>query len=170
METIALFARVACAALVGAAGCSAEVIPATGRVFLYPRPAEEGSLTFVQSAPTSSAPSVRGAYTSVTLTLAGLEAQAVTTAAPLDAIEWSVEGGRHGNTKEQVATVVLSLRNGIVTAKKVRFIVPWSGAKRLEVLVPKECAATVLGSVECDLERLPEEWVDVTTLEDYRAP
>jgi hypothetical protein len=166
MRTITL---VACAALVGAAGCSAEVIPATGRVFLYPRPAEAGSLTFLPSAPDAAA-SASGAYTSAALSIAGLEAKSVSTAAPLEAIEWSVEGGRHGNTKEQVATIALYAGSRLVTAKKVRFIVPWSGAKRLEVAVPKACAALVPGSTECDLEKLPEEWFDVTTLEDYRAP
>jgi hypothetical protein len=168
MRAYSLFAYAS--ALVGVAGCSAEVIPATGRVFLYPRPAAEGELTFVQSAPTSAAASKPGAYTSATLSLAGLDAASVSTAAPLEQIEWSVEGGRHGNTKEQVATVALYVGSRVVTAKKVRFIVPWSGAKRLEVTVPKECAARVPGSSECDLEKLPEEWFDVTTLEDYRAP
>jgi hypothetical protein len=158
----------ACAALVVAAGCSAEVIPATGRVFLYPRAAEEGSLTFVQSASTSSATS--GAYGSATLSLAGLEASALSKAAPLEEIEWSVEGGRRGNTKEQVATIALYAGSRLVTAKKLRFVVPWSGAKRLEVRVPKACELLVPGSTECDLESLPAEWFDVTTLEDYRAP
>lgn len=167
MRTITLVTLVACAALGAIAGCSAEVVPATGRVFLYPRAAEAGSLTFVESATDATA---TGAYTRASLSLAGLEAKSISTAASLEAIAWSVDGGRHGNTKEQVATIALYAGSRLVTAKKVRFIVPWSGAKRLEVRVPKACAVLVPGSTECDLEKLPEEWFDVTTLEDYRAP
>lgn len=144
--------------LIAVASCSAEVIPASGRVFVYPRPAQPEDLVFGQ------------AYTSARMTLVGVEGGVLEAAKDLRDIEWSVEGGRHGNTKEQVVVVSLLKDAKVVTAARVRFIVPWSGAKRLELVIPKDCGtALVPGTAECDPEKLTDQWVDVTTLGPWTA-
>lgn len=153
-KTVCLLALVALGA-----GCSAEVVPATGRVFLYARPQDGTSL-------------VLGAnYTSARVTVDGFESQAITSVdAGLESLEWSVEGGRYGNTTERVATIAIYNNATVVTAKKVAFILPWSGAKRLDVVLPTDCGSVVVpGTSECDVAKLEPQWVDVTKLPDHVA-
>jgi hypothetical protein len=145
------------------AGCSAEVIPASGRVFIYPRPAP-GVTTLTGP----------GAFDRAAFFVDGLK-EVRSVPGPVDAsppskneltsIEWSLEGGRFGDTVERVLTIALYKEDVCITAKRVSLVVPWSGAKKLEVDIPADCGSAVVpGTRACDIAKLPIEWVDVTTL------
>jgi hypothetical protein len=136
-----------------ASACSAEVIPASGRIFVYPS---------VRHAPSASS---FPAFTAARIEVEGVSS--IDSPAPLNDIEWSIEGGRYGDVVERVVTVSLLEGDTVKALRKVRFILPWSGAKRLDLAVESPCAtASANGSEACDAAEFSAEWIDITTLPD----